>query len=106
MKWQSRLGWIFALGLGSVWLGTMSSAVAEDGKSGETETAAESRSAAFQAVEGAPGEKVPGGPLLVGAYAVILVALVAYVGRLGALHAKNRNELDRLARVLERVRPG
>lgn len=89
-----------------LWAGTSVLALAEDGKSGEPESAAESRSATFQAVEGSPGEQVPGGPLLVGAYAVILVALVAYVGRLGALHAKNRSELDRLARVLERGRPG
>ena len=68
------------------------------------EDAAESRSAAFQAVEGGKGEQVPGGPLLVYAYAAILLLLVAYVARLGALYAKNRSELDRLARALERGR--
>jgi hypothetical protein len=76
-------------------------------KTGEqAETAAESRSAAFQAVEGSPTEKVPGGPLLIGAYGFILVALVVYVARLGTLHGKNRSELDRLSRVLERSRQG
>jgi hypothetical protein len=68
------------------------------------EDAAESRSATFQAVEGGKGEQVPGGPLLVYAYAAILVLLVAYVARLGSLYAKNRSELERLSRTLERGR--
>ncbi len=65
---------------------------------------AQSRSAAFQAVQGAPTQDVPGGPLLVYAYAFILVAVVAYVARLGRLQGKNRAELERLASVLERGR--
>ena len=68
------------------------------------EDAAESRSAAFKAVEGGKGEQVPGGPLLVYAYAAILVLLVAYVARLGRLYARNRSELERLAQALERGR--
>jgi len=70
------------------------------------EDAAESRSAAFQAVEGPSAEQVPGGPLLIGAYGVILVLLVAYVARLGSLHAKNQVELERLTRALESTRKG
>ncbi|MDB4990317.1 MAG: hypothetical protein JWN04_5495 [Myxococcaceae bacterium] len=70
------------------------------------EDAAESRSASFQAVEGPTKEDVPGGPLLVAAYAFFLVAVVAYVARLGSLSAKNRAELERLTAVLERGRPG
>jgi hypothetical protein len=66
--------------------------------------AAESRSAAFVPVEGGRGEQVPGGPLLVYAYAAILVLLVLYVARLGSLYAKNRSELDRVARAIERGR--
>ncbi|MEY4509971.1 MAG: hypothetical protein RLZZ450_2093 [Pseudomonadota bacterium] len=68
------------------------------------EDAAESRSAAFQAVDGASKEQVPGGPLFIGAYAVILVLLVAYVARLGSLQAKNQLELERLSRALEAAR--
>lgn len=69
----------------------------------EGESPAESRSAAFQAVDpNAKKEDVPGGPLLVAAYGVILVLLVAYVARLGALYAKNRGELERLVRAVER----
>ncbi|MDB4972091.1 MAG: hypothetical protein JWN48_432 [Myxococcaceae bacterium] len=88
---RAALGlWLFAV------LASGSLALAQD--------AAESRSAAFQAVEGPTKEDVPGGPLLVGAYAFILVALVAYVARLGSLQGKNRAELDRLTAVLERGR--
>lgn len=69
------------------------------------EDAAESRSTSFQAVEGPTKEDVPGGPLLVYAYAFIMVALVAYVARLGSLQGKNRAELERLTRALEHGRP-
>jgi hypothetical protein len=69
------------------------------------EDAAESRSASFQAVEGPNKEDVPGGPLLVYAYAFILVAMVAYVARLGSLQGKNRQELERLTAAIERGRP-
>lgn len=65
------------------------------------EDAAESRSAAFQAVEGPSSEQVPGGPLLIGAYGVILVLLIGYVARLGSLHGKNQLELERLSRAIE-----
>ncbi|MET0340429.1 MAG: hypothetical protein ABW252_05475 [Polyangiales bacterium] len=69
----------------------------------EGESPAESRAAAFQAVDpNAKKEDVPGGPLLIAAYGVILVLLVAYVARLGALYAKNRGELERLVRAVER----
>lgn len=68
--------------------------------------AAESRSAAFQAVEGPQAEQVPGGPLLVYAYAAILLLVIAYVARLGALYARNRSEIDRLTQALERGRKG
>jgi len=70
------------------------------------EDAAESRSASFQAVEGPTKEDVPGGPLLVYAYAFIMVALVAYVARLGSLQGKNKSELERLTRVLEQSGKG
>jgi hypothetical protein len=78
--------------------------VSQGSLAGAQEDAAESRSTSFQAVEGPNKEDVPGGPLLVYAYAFIMVALVAYVARLGSLQSKNRAELDRLARALERGR--
>jgi hypothetical protein len=65
------------------------------------EDPAESRATSFQAVEGAQGEKVPGGALMVGAYAVALVLLVGYVARLGMMHQKTASELERLSRALD-----
>ena len=70
---------------------------ADDGKD-----AAESRATAFQAVEGPQKEQVPGGALLVSAYAFVLVLLVAYVWRLGALQSKTAAEVERLMRALDR----
>jgi hypothetical protein len=72
----------------------------------EAEDAAESRATSFQAVEGSTAEQVPGGMLLVAAYAVVLVLLVAYVGRLGSLQRRNQNELVRLSEAVERARKG
>jgi hypothetical protein len=82
----------WALGLGLV----TSTAIAQ-------EDPAESRSATFQAVQGNVKEDVPGGPLLLGAYGTILVVLCAYVARLGLLQRKNGEELERLARAVERA---
>jgi hypothetical protein len=89
--------WALALGL----LSTMAVAPGVDAQEDNAqEDAAESRSATFQAVEGTTKEDVPGFPLLVAAYGTILVALCAYVARLGLLQRKNGEELDRLARAL------
>jgi hypothetical protein len=68
------------------------------------EDVAESRATAFEAVQGPTTEQVPGGMLLVAAYAVVLVLLVGYVGRLGALQRKNSDELSRLTAAVERAR--
>jgi hypothetical protein len=67
----------------------------------QQEDAADSRATSFQAVEGAQAESVPGGALMVGAYAVALVLLVAYVARLGMMHQKTASELERLSRALD-----
>lgn len=63
--------------------------------------AAEDRATSFQAVEGAAKEDVPGGPLLVAAYAFVLVLVIGYAARLGALQAKTAREVERLTRALE-----
>lgn len=73
---------------------------AADGKD-----AAESRATAFQAVEGPQKEQVPGGALLVSAYAVVMVLLVGYVGRLALLQSKTAAEVERLTRALSRGKP-
>jgi len=49
----------------------------------QEESAPESRAQSFQAVEGATKEDVPGGPLLLGAYALIWILVFAYLLRLG-----------------------
>jgi CcmD family protein len=59
------------------------------------------RATSFQAVQGAAKEDVPGGPLLVAAYAFVLVLVIGYAARLGALQAKTARELERLTRSLE-----
>ena len=64
--------------------------------------AAESRATSFQAVEGSQKDEVPGGGLLVGAYAFVMVVLVGYVARLGLLQSKTTQELERLTRAIER----
>jgi len=62
--------------------------------------AAEERSQSFQAVKGAVQEDVPGGPLLVWAYGLILLLLVGYLIRLVRLQQHSERELARLAQQL------
>ncbi len=74
--------------------------------SAHAEDPAESRSATFQAVEGSRGEQVPGGPLLVSAYGVVMVLLLGYVARLGLLQRKTAAEVERLSGAIQRARQG
>jgi hypothetical protein len=66
------------------------------------EGAAESRSEAFRTVEGALQEDVPGGPLLVGAYALILAAVLGYVIHLVRLQSRMSGDIERLTRAIEK----
>jgi CcmD family protein len=61
------------------------------------------RAQSFQAVKGAVKEDVPGGPLLVAAYAAIWVVVLLYVIRLVRQQQRAQVELDRLERVLSKV---
>jgi hypothetical protein len=70
----------------------------------KAEDAAESRAAAFQAVEGSRGEQVPGGPLMVSAYGVVMVLLLGYVARLALLQRKTAAEVERLSSAIQRAR--
>lgn len=79
-----------ALGLGLA----ASVAAAQD------DDAAEARSEAFRTVDGAVQEDVPGGPLLVGAYALILAGVLGYVIHLVRLQGRMRGDIDRLSRAL------
>lgn len=63
------------------------------------------RETEFVAMTGPARESVPGGVLMVSAYAVILLLLAAYVGRLALLQSSTSKELVRLDAAL-RARSG
>ena len=69
---------------------------------GAQEDPAAARAATFQAVEGPQKDQVPGFPLMVAGYGFVLICVIVYVARLAALQAKNRAELERLSRALDR----
>jgi hypothetical protein len=60
--------------------------------------AAEDRATSFKAVTGAVKEDVPGGPLLLGAYAAILVVIISYGIRLVRMQQRAQTDLARLER--------
>lgn len=60
------------------------------------------RAQAFEAAQGSMKEDVPGGPLLVAGYAVLWVAMLAYLFRLVRLQQRAQNDLARLERALAR----
>lgn len=84
-----------------LWLSASATVLAQAGDDDAAKDAAESRATAFQAVEGPQQEEVPGGGLLIGAYAFVLVLLVGYVGRLASLQRKTTSEIERLTRAIE-----
>lgn len=99
------------LAVGALWAGlaaacacwTPAPGLAQPAGQGEMEdgrSADESRSQAFQAVEGAIEEDVPGGPLLVAAYGVIWLVIFGYAWRLIGLQRRTLEEIEALQRVL------
>ena len=58
------------------------------------------RSASFQAVEGPTQEDIAGLPLMVAAYAVVWLLVLAYVARLGVMHRRLDAEITRISRGL------
>jgi CcmD family protein len=58
------------------------------------------RATSFEAVEGAVKEDVPGGPLLLAAYAIVWLAVLGYVWRLSRLHARVEESIGTLTRSL------
>ena len=58
------------------------------------------RATSFQAVTGSAHEDVPGGNLLIAAYAIVLFLLVMYVLYLTAMQQSSTKELTRLEAVL------
>ena len=61
------------------------------------ETAAEERAAQFVGVTGPDAESVPGGALLISAYAVVWVLLFLFLLRMRGLQRETAEELERLA---------
>jgi CcmD family protein len=70
-------------------------ALAEDGQATPSATP-EDRAQTFEAVTGAVKEDVPGGPLLIAAYAVVWLAVFGYVVHLGRLHGRLSESLQRI----------
>ena len=64
------------------------------------DSAAESRASSFRAVEGADAEQVPGGNLMIGAYAVMWIFVFGYVLRLQKIHGQTQADLSRIERAL------
>ncbi len=63
----------------------------------EAETPAEERAAQFVGVTGPDAESVPGGTLLLAAYAVVWVLLFLFLMRLRRLQSGTAEELERLS---------
>jgi CcmD family protein len=64
--------------------------------------AVESRAQAFQAVSGAREEGVSGAPLMLAAYGVVWLLVLAYVMRIGLLQKRTERELVRLEESVRR----
>lgn len=62
-----------------------------------SETAAEERAAQFVGVTGPEAESIPGGALLIAAYAVVWVLLFLFLYRMRGLQRQTAEELERLA---------
>lgn len=69
---------------------------AERAEQVEREEPGASRSATFQAAQGAQTEDIPGGALLIAAYGIIWLLVLGFVGSLGVRHAQTQRELARL----------
>ncbi|HET6417426.1 MAG TPA: CcmD family protein [Polyangiales bacterium] len=62
-----------------------------------TEDAAEERAAQFVGVRGPEAESVPGGALLLGAYAIVWLLLFLFLMRMRGLQRQTAEELERLS---------
>ena len=98
-KLLARLGLLAALAFASapLALGQPTGSAADP----EAETPEAGRSASFENVTGPQVEDVPGGALMVGAYAVGWVLVLLYVGRLAALHRRTARDVEGLRLALE-----
>ena len=77
-----------------------SPAFAEDDSAAEQateETAAEERAAQFVGVTGPDAESIPGGALLLAAYAIVWILLFLFLLRMRGLQRQTAEELERLS---------
>jgi len=84
-------------------LSTLAAPVAlaqEQQPEGEDVDPSDERATSFQAVEGPVTEDVPGGALMVAAYAAIWLLIFGYVFRLGRISAQTTADVRRLERSL------
>lgn len=66
------------------------------------ETAAEERATQFVGVTGPEAESIPGGGLLLAAYAVVWILIFLYLWRMRNLQRQTAEELERLSTELRR----
>ncbi len=78
-----------------------STAMAQDDPDGGTTN---SRATEFRAMHGPAQEAIPGGPLLIGAYAVAWLLLMGYLVHLGRLSARTQEDVTRLLLAVEKKR--
>jgi hypothetical protein len=104
-RWLTGSALAAALVLAPVWASSARADEVDVAAVEDSEDAAQSRSATFQAVSGAQTEDVPGGPLLVGAYGAVLALVLFYVLYLGSLSAGASRDLARLEKAIESKRP-
>lgn len=95
----------FTLVLGAHALAFAPQVSADDVEPPRATTVAESRATEFRAVSGGQGEDVPGGGLLIAAYATVLVIVLGYVVYLGRLTAGTNRDLDRLQAAIDKKKP-
>jgi hypothetical protein len=85
---------IAAIGLAAALFGAVPAGVSAQ------EDPAKQRSTQFRAMHGPSRESVPGAPLLIAAYAIAWVLVLAYVARLGFLNARVSRDVARLEKQL------
>lgn len=89
-------GWV-------LWLAVAMTPVAALAQDAGSQSAAESRSASFQAVEGSEREEISGGALLLSAYGAIMTLLVGYVGWIAMLQQRTQRDVARLKAQVDRA---
>lgn len=66
-------------------------------EAGAREDAAEERATQFKGVRGPDAESVPGGALMLGAYAIVWALLFLFLMRMRGLQRQTADELERLS---------